>query len=208
MINLSGFVLVGIGISAIVACSEPSKGTGTAKPSGTPQAGASGGNISNQSGTSAPPDLLPVPSGNKFIVSCTKTIKVPTINNPINGKSEAAMNAAIVLAELSQKGGVKICSEYWANTDDRENAYLIEDKTANCKVKDLISEVQLSLKTSCPVPQTGAQSLGKSSDKIYDKSTVYIIGATAEQLKKLSAGWSELGLDSAGAENRRTADLR
>ncbi|MFZ9519967.1 MAG: hypothetical protein ACO3A4_05760 [Silvanigrellaceae bacterium] len=208
MKNVSTFCFLGIGVSIFVACSETSNNTGTPKPSGSTQVGTSSTGSSSQPAASAPADLVSIPTGHSFVVSCAKTIKIPTTNNPITAQSEAGMNAAIVLAELSQKGGVKICSEYWANSDDREKAFLIEDRTADCELKNMVVAADVSLKTACPTPQTGSQSLSKSSDKVYFRSSMYISGATAEQLKKLSAGWSELGMSTAGAETKRTDDLR
>jgi hypothetical protein len=203
--------LLGLGAHGLVACDETSKNSEKQKSTATTKPGtdsSKNGGSSDQSASAGPVDLLPIPSGNRFVVSCTKTIKIPTNNNPIDARSDAGINAAIVLAELSQKGGVKICSEYWANTDDTEKASLIEDRTADCKTRETIVDAKLSLSTSCPSPQTGSSALSKSSEKIYFRSSVYISGATTEQLKKLSLGWSEIGMSSEGAETKMTENLR
>ncbi|NBX17929.1 MAG: hypothetical protein EBR09_11245 [Proteobacteria bacterium] len=160
-----------------------------------------------QSGNQVAADLLPIPSGYSFIVSCTKKLNIPKVNNPLTAKSNEGIEAAIVLAELSQTGGVKICSEYWANTDDREKALLIEDRTADCKTRDSVTEAELSLKTPCPQPKTGSQTLNKSGEKAYFRSTLYISGAGSEQLKKLSAGLTD-AMPTQGAEVKKTENLQ
>lgn len=135
-------------------------------------------------------------------------MKIPTINNPINARSDSGIEAAKLLAELSQKDGVSICSEYYSSSNDQEKAFLIEDLTNNCKVAGLISAAELSLKSSCVIPSTGSQSLSKSGDKNYRRSSVYISGATSDQLKILANGWSDLSIEESGAEVKRTENLR
>ena len=214
MRSLSRFVLVGTFMSTVVACSEPSKRTEAVKPSERAKSSQTGASSSDQSGSSspssssAPADLLSIPAGNSFVVSCTRKIKLSTNEGSIVPKTEAGRVAFSVLAELSQKGGVKTCSEYWTSGDDTNKAYLIEDQSAICKIAETASSAELSLKAACPRPQTGSQSLKKTGEKNYFRNTVYISAATPEQLKKLSAGWSEMGVATEGEETRNTDDLR
>jgi len=195
----------------------PALSFGCNNPSGesaTPRKSSSDQKDSKSSAQPFQPDskeahLLSIPAGNSFVVSCSKTIKIPTVGNPINASSSSGIDAAILLAELSQKNGVKICAEYYASSGDQERAFLIDDMGGgSCKNNDTVASAELSLKNGCPAPQTGSQSLSKTGAKAYRRSTVYISGASAEQLKKLSEGWANLNLDPTADEVRRTDDLK
>ncbi|MEY3901992.1 MAG: hypothetical protein RL189_1298 [Pseudomonadota bacterium] len=204
----NSLTLSGLVFFAVVLNGCNSSNQAPTAPKGTTSNQAGSGNGAQNPSTQAPAHLLPIPAGNAFVASCMKTLKVSINQPPSSSMTEAGKEAFKVVAELSQSGGVKICSEHFTSGDDTQKSLLAEDRRESCRVTEGISAAVFSLKDPCPAPQTGSQSLEKSVSINYFRSTLYISGATPEQLKKLNLGWNELEINSGSGESKRTDDLR
>lgn len=167
----------------------------------------------SQPAAATPAHLLPIPSGQEMLASCTRTMRINENSLPSDEPlSDSGKEAVKVFAKLSQTGSIAYCSETWVDSkvSDRTKALMIEDRTVSCKAEAIFSDAKFSLKEGCTPPKTGQQNLSKSpadNYQSYYRTSLSISGASVEEKASLSKGLNELFKYESG-ESRLTEDLR